>query len=167
MRITSPYVNIHSQESMSVIANIHMLTIPIIHVLTLTIIHMPTLPIIHVPALPINRLLREQYSLFHISRTGIRVGCLFSLFSQSQEQFFLQKCHLLKSSLGPSSGRLPEWLPERNLPRTKLSDTLTLLASLNYSSFLKLPEHQRRPGRCLRFAVTSSQVAKAVKHPIA
>lgn len=116
MRITSPYLNIHSQESMSVIAIIHVLTIPIIHVLTLTIIHVPTLPIIHVPALPINRLLREQYSLFHISRTGIQVGCLFSLFNQSQEQFFLQKCHLLKMLLGAQLGEASRVAPRVEPP---------------------------------------------------
>lgn len=72
-----------------------------------------------------------------------------------------------KCSSGPSSGRLPEWLPEWNLPRTKLSDTNSPGIPELFIS-LKLPEHQQRPGRFLRFDVTSSQVAKEpVKHPIA
>lgn len=70
----------------------------------------------HTCASPSNRLLREQYSLFHISRTGIPVGCLFSMFNQSQEQFFLQKCHLLKMLLGAKLGEASRVTPEVEPP---------------------------------------------------
>lgn len=72
----------------------------------------------HTCADPSNRLLREQYSLFPISRTGIRVGCLFSLFNQSQEQSLLQKCHLLNmlrgAKLGEASSVAPRVEPPTN-----------------------------------------------------
>lgn len=116
---------------------------------------------------PSNCLLWE-YPLFHISRTGIQVGCLLTMFNQSQEQFLLQKCHILKMLLGAELREASRVAPRVEPPTNQAFRHSNSPGIPELFIFLKLPEHQRRPGRFLRFDVTSSQVAKeTVKHPIA